>query len=148
MAIRLGQLKAPRGSHKSRKRKGRGPGSGLGKTSGKGHKGHKARAGYHRRPHREGGQMPLYRKLPKRGFTSMAEPAYEVINVGTFETLKVSEFTPDVVRKHRLVRSAKRRYKVLGTGELKRACVVHAHAFSASARTKIEAAGGRCEVIA
>lgn len=147
MAIKIGSLKAPRGSRKSTKRLGRGPGSGLGKTSGKGHKGHKARSGYHRRPHREGGQMPLYRKLPKRGFKSLTPEAFEAVNVGRLETLKDAEFTPDVMRTRRLVRSAKARYKVLGTGDLKRACVVHAHAFSKSARTKIEAAGGRCEVL-
>jgi large subunit ribosomal protein L15 len=88
MAIKLGQLKSPRGSVRTRKRLGRGPGSGLGKTSGKGHKGHKARSGYHRRPHREGGQMPLYRKLPKRGFKSLSPESYEAVNVGRLESLK------------------------------------------------------------
>jgi len=92
--------------------------------------------------------MPLYRKLPKRGFTSLSDDRYEAINVGVLEGLKASEFTPDVMKANRLVRSDRHRYKVLGTGELKRACVVHAHAFSKTARTKIEAAGGRCEVLA
>jgi large subunit ribosomal protein L15 len=147
MAIRLGGLKSPKGSRQNRKRRGRGPGSGLGKTSGRGHKGHKARSGYHRRPHREGGQMPLYRKLPKRGFKSLSPEAYEAVNVGRLEALQDSEFTPEVMRTRRLVRSGQGRYKVLGSGDLKRACVVHAHAFSKTARTKIEAAGGRCEVL-
>lgn len=147
MAIHLGDLKKPRGSTRNRKRRGRGPGSGLGKTSGRGHKGHKARSGYHRRPHREGGQMPLYRKLPKRGFKSLSPEAFEVVNVGRLEALKDAEFTPEVMRTRRLVRSAKSRYKVLGNGDLTRACVVHAHSFSKTARTKIETAGGRCEVL-
>lgn len=148
MAIKLGSLKAPRGSRKNTKRRGRGPGSGLGKTSGRGHKGHKARSGYHRRPHREGGQMPLYRKLPKRGFHSLSPEGFEAVNVGRLEGLKDAEFTAEVMRTRRLVRSSKARYKVLGSGDLKRACVVHAHAFSKTAREKIEAAGGRCEVLA
>jgi large subunit ribosomal protein L15 len=148
MAMRLGQLKRPKGSRQNRKRKGRGPGSGLGKTSGRGHKGHKARSGYHRRPHREGGQMPLYRKLPKRGFKSLAAAdKIEVINLGRLSGLEVPEWTPEVLLARKLIRRGKGKYKVLGQGDFTRACVVHAHAFSKTARAKIEAAGGRCEVI-
>ena len=147
MAMRLGKLKSPRGSTRTRKRLGRGPGSGLGKTSGKGHKGHKARSGYHRRPHREGGQMPLYRKLPKRGFTSLDHKEYEAVNVGRLTGLDAPELTQELLLSRRLVRSGKGRYKILGHGDFSRACVVHAHAFSKTARAKIEAAGGRCEVI-
>ena len=147
MATRLGSLKPPRGSRENRKRRGRGPGSGLGKTSGRGHKGHKARSGYHRRPHREGGQMPLYRKLPKRGFKSRSPERFQAVNVGRLSDLNVPELTLEVLREHKVVRSSQGRYKVLGHGELKSALVVHAHAFSKTARTKIEAAGGRCEVL-
>jgi large subunit ribosomal protein L15 len=147
MAMQLGKLKSPKGSTQNRKRLGRGPGSGLGKTSGKGHKGHKARSGYHRRPHREGGQMPLYRKLPKRGFHNPGREVYEAINVGRLASVEAPELTAELLRERRLVRSGQGRYKVLGFGDFSRACVVHAHAFSKTARAKIEAAGGRCEVI-
>lgn len=91
--------------------------------------------------------MPLYRKLPKRGFKSPDHTHYEAVNIARFSELEAPELTPDLLRAHRLVRSGRGRYKVLGQGDISRACVVHAHAFSKTARAKIEAAGGRCEVI-
>ena len=148
MALRLGGLEAPEGSTRKRKRVGRGTGSTLGKTCGKGHKGHKARSGYKSRAHREGGQMPLYRKLPKRGFTPPNREPYEAVNVSRLTPLDAPELTAEYLREQKVVRSRRGRYKVLGQGDWNKACVVYAHAFSKTARAKIEAAGGRCEVIA
>ena len=91
--------------------------------------------------------MPLYRKLPKRGFKSPDQVVYEAVNVGRLSALEANEFTPELLRDLRGVRAGRGRYKVLGQGDISRACVVHAHAFSKTARSKIEAAGGRCEVI-
>jgi large subunit ribosomal protein L15 len=147
MAIKLGELKRPAGSTRNRKRIGRGPGSGTGKTSGKGHKGHQARAGYRRKAYHEGGQMPLYRKIPKRGFHNPGRVEYQALNLSRFAKLTDGELTHELLVKKRLVASANQLYKVLGTGDVGRAVVVYAHAFSKTARTKIEAAGGRCEVI-
>lgn len=149
MAMRLGELNSPKGTTKNRKRLGRGPGSTLGKTCGKGHKGHQARAGYKRLAHREGGQMPLYRKLPKRGFHSPNRREYEVLNVDRLPSVSDDgELTFEVMVKAKRVASRFVRYKILGNGELDRSVTVHAHAFSKTAREKIEKAGGRCEVIA
>jgi len=148
MAIKLGEIKKPAGSTRNRKRIGRGSGSGTGKTSGKGHKGHQARAGYRRKAYHEGGQMPLYRKIPKRGFKNPGRVEYQALNISRLAKLTAAELTLEVLVKSRLVSSANQLYKVLGTGDIDRALVVHAHAFSKTARTKIEAAGGRCEVIA
>jgi large subunit ribosomal protein L15 len=148
MTLRLGALKKPDGSTRSRKRLGRGPGSGTGKTCGKGHKGHQSRSGYKRLAHREGGQMPLYRKIPKRGFVNPSRREYEALNLHRLAGVTETELTADVLISNRLVSSRARRYKILGQGELDRALTVHAHAFSKTAREKIEKAGGRCEVIA
>lgn len=147
MAIKLGEIKKPAGSTRNRKRIGRGPGSGTGKTSGKGHKGHQARSGYRRKAYHEGGQMPLYRKIPKRGFHNPGKVEYQALNLSRFSKLSEAELTRELLVQKRLVSSANQLYKVLGTGDVERAVVVHAHAFSKTARTKIEAAGGRCEVI-
>ena len=148
MTLRLGELKKPAGSTKNRKRLGRGPGSGTGKTSGKGHKGHQSRSGYKRLAHREGGQMPLYRKIPKRGFKNPTRREYEALNLHRLEKVGESELTADVMISSKLVSSRSQRYKILGQGDVDRALTVHAHAFSKTAREKIEKAGGRCEVIA
>ncbi len=147
MSLRLGELQAPKGSTKNRKRIGRGPGSGTGKTSGKGHKGAKSRSGFRRRAHREGGQMPLYRKIPKRGFKNPNRKAYESLNLARLDKVSDAELTHEVIVSAGLIHSRRQRYKVLGTGDVERALVVHAHAFSKTARAKIEKAGGRCEVI-
>jgi large subunit ribosomal protein L15 len=143
----LHDLAPPPGAQHERTRKGRGPGSGLGKTAGRGHKGHKARSGGRTKPGFEGGQMPLQRRLPKRGFRNPFRTEYEVVNVRDLARVDADEVTPETLRAAGLVKG-RRPVKVLGEGEVGRACVVRAHAFSASARAKIERAGGRAEVIA
>lgn len=135
------------GSHRNRKRVGRGPGSGTGKTAGRGQKGQKARSGASIPAGFEGGQMPLQRRIPKGGFTPLNRVEYQVINVRTLQELEASEITPEVLRDLGLLGSGSVLLKILGTGELNRAVQVHAHAFSASAREKIEAAGGTATVI-
>ncbi|MFW6206769.1 MAG: 50S ribosomal protein L15 [Gemmatimonadota bacterium] len=143
----LENLPPPKGSKKSSKRLGRGPGSGVGKTSGRGHKGQKARSGGRVPVWFEGGQMPIYRRLPKRGFHSPNRTEYQVVNVGSLEKVEAEELNPERLAELGLVRSADDRVKILGDGELTRALTVRAHAFSGSAREKIEAAGGTVEVI-
>jgi large subunit ribosomal protein L15 len=142
--MKLHDLSPAKGSTHTRKRVGRGPGSGLGKTAGKGHKGHKSRAGYSRRPGFEGGQMPLVRRVPKRGFNnSLFRVEYAVVNVSQLAQV-AGEVTPETLAKLGLVRRGKL-VKVLGQGEIQKAIEVVAHKFSESARKKIEAAGGKCE---
>jgi large subunit ribosomal protein L15 len=141
--MKLHELTPAKGSKQSRKRVGRGPGSGLGKTAGKGHKGQKSRSGYSRQAGFEGGQMTLVRRVPKRGFTNLFKTTYAVINLhqlGEFER----EVTPESLVARGLVRSGLP-VKVLGDGELSKALTVVAHKFSRSARAKIEAAGGSCQ---
>lgn len=143
--MKLHDLSPAKGSKQSRKRVGRGPGSGLGKTAGRGHKGGQSRAGYRQRPGFEGGQMPLIRRVPKRGFTNEFRVEYAVINVGRLEALGKT-VTPELLAEKGLVHP-KMRVKVLAGGELALAITVSAHKFSAAARNKIEAAGGRCQEI-
>ncbi len=144
----IADLKPAPGSRKKSKRVGRGPGSGQGKTSGRGHKGQKARAGGGKGPGFEGGQMPLIRRLPKRGFTNIFREPYGVVNLDALEGLEdVTEITPDVLRERGLVRKSAKKVKVLGQGELKRALQVRVHAVSASARAKIESAGGAIDLV-
>ena len=148
MSVDLSNLKPPPGAHRPRKRLGRGPGSGTGKTSARGHKGQYSRSGSKRRAHKEGGQMPLYRRLPKRGFWNPFRVAYQVVNLsGLADVADVSTIDTDLLIKLRLVRSRQKPVKILGDGKLERAVVVKAHAFTKSAREKITAAGGTCEVI-
>jgi large subunit ribosomal protein L15 len=144
--MKLHELSPAKGSKHSRKRVGRGPGSGLGKTAGRGEKGQKSRTGYSGRPGFEGGQMPLVRRVPKRGFTNIFKVEYAVINVGDIaaNTELEGEITPESLARVGLVRSG-RPVKVLGEGEIAKAVRVTANKFSKSARTKIEAAGGTCE---
>lgn len=131
------------GGFKSRKRIGRGEGSGRGKTSGRGHKGQRARAGFSLRPGFESGHVPLYRKLPKRGFNNAQfRTDYEILNVGDLERIEGSVADRDALVKSGLIRSNAKRIKVLGEGELSKALTVSAHKFSASAKAKIESAGG------
>jgi large subunit ribosomal protein L15 len=144
--MKLHELPPAAGSKHSRKRVGRGPGSGLGKTAGKGHKGGQSRSGYSLRPGFEGGQMPLIRRVPKRGFTNEFRVEYAVVNVGILATLGKA-VTPELLAERGLVHPGKK-VKVLGDGEIAAAVTVTAHKFSKSARTKIEAAGGRCEELA
>jgi large subunit ribosomal protein L15 len=141
--MRLHDLTPAKGSKKDRKRVGRGPGSGLGKTAGRGEKGQKSRSGYSRRAGFEGGQMPLVRRVPKRGFTNIFRSEYAVVNLAQLAGLE-GEVTPELLASKGLVRSG-RPLKVLGDGEIEAALAVKAHKFSKSARAKIEAAGGSCE---
>jgi large subunit ribosomal protein L15 len=122
-------------------------GSGLGKTSGKGHKGARAVSGYSIMRGFEGGQMPLHRRLPKRGFTNIFKKQYAIINLGTLDSLEGDSFNPDRLMELGAVRKIGEGVKVLGAGELKRAIHVTAHMFSKSAMEKIQAAGGTAEVI-
>ena len=148
--MNLHDLSPAKGSKHSRRRVGRGPGSGLGKTAGRGHKGQKSRTGYSSRPGFEGGQMPLIRRVPKRGFTNLFKTEYAVINVSQLAALADSDQTdvnPELLARHGLVRKGLP-VKVLGNGELSAALTVTAHKFSKSARAKIEQAGGRCEELA
>ena len=144
--MNLHDLSPAKGSKFKKKRVGRGPGSGLGKTAGKGEKGQKSRSGYASRPGFEGGQMPLVRRVPKRGFTNIFKTEYAVINVGTLAALgaEAGELNPETLVGHGLVRAG-RPVKVLGVGEVSAAITVSAHKFSKSARAKIEAAGGHCQ---
>ena len=145
--MNLSDLKPPAGQTHSRKRVGRGMGSGLGKTSGKGHKGARAISGYSIMRGFEGGQMPLHRRLPKRGFTNIFKKQYAIINLGILDSLEGDSFNPDRLRELGAVRKIGEGVKVLGSGELKRAIHVTAHMFSKSAVEKIQAAGGTAEVI-
>jgi len=141
-------LKPTPGSRRNRKRVGRGPGSGSGKTSGRGENGQKSRSGYSRKRGFEGGQMPLKRRVPKRGFTNIFRIEYRTVNVDRLNELPAgSEVTPEFLQKLGLLRKGKSPVKVLGNGELTIALTVHAHKYTGSAVQKIEAAGGRAEVI-
>ena len=141
------EMNPAEGSRQTRKRIGRGPGSGTGKTAGKGHKGQRARSGYSRRAWFEGGQMPLQRRVPKRGFKNPFRTAYDVVNVGDLERIKTEQIDKEVLKEAGLIRSTNMPVKVLGNGKLDRSVNVTVDAFSASARTSIEAAGGVCTVI-
>jgi len=143
----LDNLSPAPGSKQSRKRVGRGHGSGSGKTSGKGHKGQKSRTGASIPAWFEGGQMPLHRRLPKRGFTARNRKRYQVVNLQAFEELEGSEFGPDELARLGLIGSANKPVKILGEGTPGRAVTVRAHAFSASARERIEAEGGSAELL-
>jgi large subunit ribosomal protein L15 len=135
------------GATRSRKRIGRGPGSGHGKTAGRGNKGQKSRSGYHHMRGFEGGQMPLHRRVPKRGFTNVFRVEYDIVNLSDLERFESGmKVTPETLASHRLSHG-RRPVKVLGGGEIGKPLEVSAHKFSASAQAKIEAAGGRCEVI-
>lgn len=147
--MKLHELSPNPGANKKPKRVGRGPGSGHGKTSCKGEKGQKARSGYSSRPWFEGGQMPLHRRVPKRGFTNIFKKEYTLVNLKTLADLSASEpITPEYLRRRGLVKQVKDGIKILGTGELKAPLHIVAHKFSASALEKIKAAGGRAEVLA
>jgi len=146
--MNLSTLRAPRKSSENRKRVGRGMGSGMGKTSTRGHKGQRSRSGSRSMRGFEGGQMPLHRRLPKRGFTNIFRVEYEVVNLEKLASLSAKgEITPEVLRKAGMVSSKKALVKVLGQGELSKAVTVHAHKFSKSAQEKIEKAGGKIQVL-
>ncbi len=141
-------LKPTPGSRKNRKRVGRGPGSGSGKTSSRGENGQKSRSGYSRKRGFEGGQMPLKRRVPKRGFTNIFRVEYRTVNVDRLNELPAgSEVTPESLQRLGLLRKGKSPVKVLGNGELTIALTIRAHKYTGSAVQKIEAAGGKAEVI-
>jgi large subunit ribosomal protein L15 len=139
----LGNLKSADGSKKKRKRVGRGPGSGHGKTSCRGHKGQKSRSGAKSRSWFEGGQMPLQRRVPKRGFVNIFRKAFDTVNVGQLNDLKADKISPETLIESRLIRKKNCLIKILGDGEITKPVEVQAHAFSASAKEKLEAAGGK-----
>ena len=147
--MRLDELRPAPGSNKKRKRVGRGDGSGHGKTSGRGHKGQGARSGGNVQPGFEGGQMPLQRRLPKRGFHNPFRVEMAVVNVAQLDALPAgSEATTETLALQGLINGKKRQVKILGEGSLSKALTVRAHGFSAKAKEKIEAAGGKAELIA
>jgi len=141
-------LKPTAGSRKNRKRIGRGPGSGTGKTSGRGENGQKSRSGYSRKRGFEGGQMPLKRRVPKRGFTNIFRVEYRTVNIDRLNEIPDgTEVTPEFLQKAGLLRKGRNPVKVLGNGELKIALTVRAHKYTGSAAQKIAAAGGKAELI-
>lgn len=147
--VSLSVLHPPKGSRKKKVRVGRGMGSKLGKTAGSGNKGQKSRRGYSRRRGFEGGQMPLHRRIPKRGFHNPFRVSYSVVNLEELNVFPAGEtVTPELLRAHGFIRRATDPIKVLGDGELKTKLTVHAHAFSATAKEKITKAGGAFEVVA
>ena len=145
--MKLSDLSPAPGSRKKKKRVGRGPGSGHGKTACRGHKGQKARSGGGVKPGFEGGQMPLQRRLPKRGFTSIFQKSFAIVNLSTLNNLSETDITPEVLLREGVVRKVRDGIKILGNGEITKPITVRAHAFSASAREKIEKAQGKAEVI-
>jgi len=147
--MELHDLHPAPGAKRARKRVGRGPGSGNGKTAGRGHKGQKSRSGYSRRYGFEGGQMPLVRRLPKRGFHNIFRVEFQVVNLRDLERVFADGdlVTPEALVEQGLVRGGKHPVKVLADGELSKKLTVQAHKFSATAKAAIEAAGGTCEVV-
>lgn len=144
MALSLNNLKPTKGSTHKKKRVGRGPGSGLGKTSGKGHKGQKSRSGYSQKIGFEGGQMPLQRRLPKRGFTNIFKKQWIEISLAKIEeNFNVGEeITPEILHERGLIKKAKHDLVILGTGDISKALTISAHRFTKAAKEKIENAGG------
>ncbi len=145
--MNLSELHPAPGSRRPRKRRGRGPGSGLGVTAGRGEKGQKSRSGYKRRRGFEGGQMPLIRRVPKRGFHNPGRKVYAVLNVARLEELGGDEFTPEGLLRSGALSKLRNGLKILGNGEITRPVTVTAHKFSASAREKIERAGGKALLV-
>ena len=144
--MNLSNIRAPKKANENKKRVGRGMGSGMGKTSTRGHKGQRSRSGSRMMRGFEGGQMPLHRRVPKRGFTNIFREEYNIVNLEKLADLGESTINPEVLRKAGVI-SAKRKLKILGDGELKSAITVHAHKFSKSAQEKITKAGGKFEVM-
>lgn len=145
--IGLDNLSPPAGSRRAAKRRGRGHGSGSGKTSGRGHKGQKSRSGASIPAWFEGGQMPLYRRTPKRGFKPYRRTEWHIVNLSDLDRVEENGIDPETLRASGVIRGTDRPVKILGRGDVQRAVDVRAHAFSASAREKIEAAGGTAQVI-
>lgn len=146
--MKLHELKAVPGAKRTRKRRGRGQASGQGKTGGRGMNGQKSRSGGGTRPGFEGGQMPLYRRIPKRGFTNIWAKEYEILNVDDLNRFEAGTVvTPEMLKELKMVKQVKDGIKILGDGELEKSLTVQAHKFSKTAIEKIEAAGGKAEVI-
>jgi large subunit ribosomal protein L15 len=146
--MKLHELKPAEGSRQERKRLGRGIGSGQGKTAGKGHKGQNARSGGGVRPGFEGGQTPLFQRLPKRGFTNINRKEYAVVNLDTLNRFEDgTEVTPELLIEAGIVKSEKAGIKILAKGKIEKKLTVKAHKFSSTAKEAIEAAGGQTEVI-
>jgi len=150
MTLSLNNLHPAKGSTHKKKRLGRGPGTGLGKTAGRGNKGQKSRSGYSSKTGFEGGQMPLHRRLPKRGFTNIFKKQWLEVSLGALENSFAAddEITPEVLHERGIIKKAKHDIVVLGNGEVTKALKVSAHRFTRSAREKIEKAGGTATVIA
>jgi large subunit ribosomal protein L15 len=148
MALELNTLKPARGANRKTKRVGRGIGSGHGKTATRGYKGQLSRSGNRTRPGFEGGQMPLYRRLPKRGFTNIFRKEYAVVNLAALADFAAgTEVGPEILKEKGIIKNLRDGLKILGTGELQNALKVRAHRFSKSAAEKIAKAGGSVEVI-
>jgi len=145
--MELQDLKPAAGSKENSRRVGRGTGSGLGKTSGRGHKGQGSRSGAKKRRGHEGGQMPLHRRLPKRGFTNIFKKEVQIVNLGDLNRLVSTEVTNETLEAAGLIKKVAVPVKILGNGEVQKAFNVKAAAFSRSATSKIEAAGGKTEVV-
>jgi large subunit ribosomal protein L15 len=146
--VGLQNLKPARGSVRSRKRVGRGPGSGLGKTSGRGEKGQKSRSGFSHREGFEGGQMPLHRRVPKRGFTNRFRKEYAEINLERLEVFEAGTIvTPELLQERGMIKGLRDGLKVLAKGAFSKPLTVRAHRFSAKAQERIAGAGGKAEVI-
>ena len=144
--MNLSNIRAPKKATEKRKRVGRGMGSGMGKTSTRGHKGQRSRSGSRMLRGFEGGQMPLHRRLPKRGFTNIFRTEYTIVSLEKLAGMGETTITPEILRKAGVVKGSKR-IKILGDGELTTALTVHAHKFSKSAQEKITKAGGKAEVL-
>jgi len=147
VTLELSNLKPPPGAKKNRKRVGRGVGSGRGKTATRGHKGQKSRSGGKIKAWMEGGQMPIQRRIPKRGFTNIFRQEYQVVNLDKLNKCQPGEVTPDTLKDLGIIKSTRLPLKILGVGELAAALNIKANAFSKSAAEKIEKAGGKAEVI-
>lgn len=146
--MKLHELQPAPGSKTKKRRLGRGPGSGLGKTSGKGHKGAKARSGGGKAPGFEGGQMPLMRRIPKSGFTNIFRKEYAIVKVESLECFEAgAKVTIEMLKEAGLVKKTLDGVKILGNGDLTKALTVEANKFTAQAKEKIEKAGGKAEVI-
>jgi large subunit ribosomal protein L15 len=144
--MNLSNIRAPKKAAENKKRVGRGMGSGMGKTSARGHKGQRSRSGSRMMRGFEGGQMPLHRRMPKRGFTNIFRKEFNIVNLDKLVLLGETNITPDVLRKAGVI-STKHPVKILGTGELSVALTVYAHKFSKTAQDKITKAGGKFEVL-
>jgi large subunit ribosomal protein L15 len=149
MTLSLNNLRPAKGSTHKKKRLGRGPGTGLGKTAGRGHKGQKSRSGYSSKTGFEGGQMPLHRRLPKRGFTNIFKKHWIEVSLEALDRSfdANTEITPEVLHKRGIIKKAKHDIVVLGNGNISKALKISAHRFTKSAREKIEKAGGAVTVI-